>query len=102
VKSSLPFISSPLAHICNAVLGHIEFPDRVKYATVKPCFRKGNRQEMTSYRPILLLSTFSKVFERLIYDRLITHVRNTSILVHEQNEFRTYSSTEKGCLYINS
>jgi hypothetical protein len=38
--------------------------------------------------------TFSKVFERLIYDRLIKHIGNNSILVDEQYGFRTHSFKE--------
>jgi hypothetical protein len=77
-----------------------EFPDRLKYAIVKPCFKKGNRQDMTNDRPITLLTTFSKVFEKLMYDRLITHIENNNILVIEQYGFRTHSSTEKAAFTL--
>jgi Notch-like protein len=40
------------------------FPDRLKYAVVKPIFKKGDRSNITNYRPISMLSSFSKVFEK--------------------------------------
>jgi hypothetical protein len=40
IKFSLPFIISPLTHICNAALKNGVFPDRLKYATVKPILKK--------------------------------------------------------------
>jgi hypothetical protein len=84
IKVNSPIISSPLTHICNAILCSGVFPDRLKYAIVKPCFKKGNMQEISNYRPISLLTAFSKVIEKLIYERLITHIEVNNILVHEQ------------------
>jgi hypothetical protein len=40
IKASLPYIASPLTFICNAVLRYSVFLDRLKYAVVKPCFKK--------------------------------------------------------------
>jgi hypothetical protein len=58
IKSSSPFIISPLTHICNSKLWSGVFPDRLKYAMVKPCFKKGNMQEISNYRLILLPTSF--------------------------------------------
>ena len=58
IKFSAPFIISPLTYICNAILRTGTFPDRLKYAIVKPVFKKGNRQEISNYRPISLLTSF--------------------------------------------
>jgi hypothetical protein len=46
------------------------------------------------------VTTFSKVFERLIYDRLITHIGNNNILVDGQHGFRTHSPTEKAAFTL--
>jgi Notch-like protein len=62
LKLSAPFIISPLTYICNAVLCSGVFPDRLKYAIVKPVFKKGNKQEISNYRPISILTSFSKIF----------------------------------------
>jgi hypothetical protein len=40
LKLSAPFIISPLTYICNAILGTGVFPDRLKFAIVRPCFKK--------------------------------------------------------------
>ena len=78
------------------------FPDRLKYATVKPIHKKGNPQDLANYRPISLLTTFSKVFEKLIYTRLYTHLLN-SILTAHQFGFRAHHSTEQATFpLINS
>jgi len=43
IKLTAPFIILPLTDICNAVLSTGVFPDRLKYAVVKPIFKKGNK-----------------------------------------------------------
>ncbi|GFG35144.1 hypothetical protein Cfor_09631 [Coptotermes formosanus] len=100
IKLSSPFIISPLTCICNAILSTGVFPDRLKYAIVKPVFKKGNRQEISNYRPISSLTSFSKIIEKLIYARLLAHIHANSILAHEQYGFRTHSSTEKAAFSL--
>ena len=45
IKLSSPFIISPLTYTCNAALSSGVFPERLKYAIVKPIFKKGCKQE---------------------------------------------------------
>jgi hypothetical protein len=49
---------------------------------------------MSNYRPISLLTPFSKVLERAIYNILQFHTQSNNILAQEQCCFRTNSSTE--------
>jgi hypothetical protein len=62
---------------------------------VKPVFKEGKSHEISNYRPISLLTSFSKIIEKLIYTRLITHIEANNLLVQEQYGFRSHSSTEK-------
>jgi hypothetical protein len=50
---------------------------------------------MPNYRPIFLLTSFSKIFEKVIYARLYQHLIDNNILVNEQFGFRANSSTDK-------
>jgi len=103
IKLTAPFIISPLTHMCNAVLSTGVFPDRLKHAVVKPIFKKGNKQEISNYRPISLLTSFSKIIEKLIYAKLHAHIDMNNILVDEQYGFQTHSSTEQAAFtLINS
>jgi hypothetical protein len=103
IKLSAPFIISPLTYICNVVLSTAVFSDRLKYAIIQPIFKKGNKQEISNYRPISLLTSFSKIIEKLNYARLLAHIDMNSVLVHKQYGFRTHSSTEKAAItLINS
>jgi len=70
------------------------FPERLKYAVVKPILKNGDRSNMSNYRPISLLPAFSKVLEKVIYVRMYQHlINNNNILVDKQFGFRPMSST---------
>jgi len=48
------------------------FPMRLKFSQLNPLFKKGNKLEMANYRPISLLTSFSKIFEKVILTDYIT------------------------------
>jgi hypothetical protein len=56
---------------------------------------KGDRENMANYKPISLLTSFSKVFEKIIYERLLQGININNILVEEQFGFRPATSTDK-------
>jgi hypothetical protein len=59
-----------------------------------PILKKGKKSEMSNYRPISLLTSFSKIFEKVIFNRLHNHVHNNNTLAAEQYGFRNNLSTE--------
>lgn len=71
------------------------YPDRLKYANIIPCYKKGDITEISNYRPISLLTGFSKLFEILICNRLKQHLTNNNIIAEEQFGFREGASTQK-------
>jgi hypothetical protein len=71
------------------------FPGRLKYAEIKPFFKEGRKRDPLNYRPISLLTSFSKIFEKIILSWLYQHVNEYQILAGEQFGFRWQSSTNK-------
>jgi hypothetical protein len=67
----------------------------LKFSQIIPLLKKGKKSEISNYRPISLLTSFSKIFEKVIFNRLCNHVNNYNILAHEQYGFRNNSSTEE-------
>jgi hypothetical protein len=59
------------------------FPDHLKISIAKPLFKKGGKTSMANYRPIFLLTVFSKVLEKIMYNRLSHHIHTNNILVPE-------------------
>jgi len=74
LKISMPLITSPLTYLGNICLSKVRFPARLKYSQIIPIFKKSNKTELTNYRPISLLTSFSKIFEKFIYTRLNKHI----------------------------
>jgi hypothetical protein len=100
VKLSAPFIISPLTHICNKSLSAGVFPERLNYARIRPVHKKGDKLLITNYRPISLLTSFSKIFEKLIFVRLYKHLLTNRILANKQYGFRNNSSTENAAYNV--
>jgi hypothetical protein len=77
-------ISHPLTHICNHSLLTEIFPNRLKVSVVRPLYKKCDKTNMSNYKPISLLTTFSKVIEKVMYNRLSHYLQANNILVLEQ------------------
>jgi hypothetical protein len=65
-----------------------------KYSIIKPLYKKGNKTNPTNYRPISMLTSFSKVLEKALYNRLIEYLNNNNILNSQPFGFRENLATE--------
>ena len=79
------FASKLLIDFNNSIMTGV-FPNNLKCADVTPTHKKGDRTDKTNYRPISLLSTLSKIFERLLFYQI--HIFTESILSKYQCGFR--------------
>jgi len=94
LKVSATYIRSPLTHICNKSIVSGIFPDHMKFPIIKTIDKKGNKMNPTNYRPILLLTSFLKVFEKALYIRVTEHLNTNNLLVRNQFGFRKGTTTE--------
>ena len=78
----------PLSIIFNDCLKKGKFPSHWKKAYVVPVQQKGDKQCLKSYKPILLFSICSKIFERLICNELFTFFTDNSLISRIQSGFR--------------
>lgn len=76
------------------------FPSSLKIAIVTPIFKTGNAKDKTNYRPISVLSAFSKIFEFIIKNRLDNFLVNNQIFHDEQYGFEKNSNTTAACLSL--
>jgi len=94
LKISVTYISSPLTFICNKSISTGTFPEQLKHSIIKPLYKKGDKTDPSNYRPISILTSFSKVFEKALYNRLIEYLKKNNILNAQQFGFRKRYSTE--------
>jgi hypothetical protein len=95
-------VCEPFSYICNMSIVTGVFPDCLKYAVIKPFFKKGAKDYITNYRPISLLTVFSKVLEKTTYHRLNQHLQVNHILVREQFGFRKVLSTNHAAFSLTN
>ena len=75
-------------------------PNILKVSQVTPVYKSGDATDPANYRPISTLSSFRKVFEKLIYNQLYNFLEKYSILYKYQFGFRKGYSTEQAILEI--
>jgi len=106
IKYLSPIISPIISHIINISLNSGQFPDELKIARVTPIHKAGDKTNMSNYRPISILPTFSKIFEKIVYYQLYSFLERHNILTNCQYGFRNRKSTTQAllnqCQYLYS
>lgn len=88
LKAGLPQLLNPLLHVTNLSLQQGIFPQELKKARVIPLFKGGDKMLCTNYRPISVLPAVSKLYERLMYNRIESFIDRQNILSNSQFGFR--------------
>jgi hypothetical protein len=76
-------------HKLEKALSHLN----LKKSVVKPIYKKEKKEEAINYRPITLLSAFSKVLEKVIANQLIVFLEKHNIFNKSQYGFKKNEST---------
>ena len=93
-------LSIPLSEICNRSFEEGIFPEQNKIAKVIPSHKKGPTDDVNNYRPISLLSVFSKIMEKLMATRLNNYLELHDIIYPNQFGFRAGYSTSHSLISI--
>ena len=92
-----------MAALFTNCLNSCYFPQNYKTAKIVPILKKGKpRTNPESYRPISLLSTTSKILERIIKDDILTQLHDKNILTNAQAGFRPEHSTTDQLWRLNA
>ena len=94
LKEIIDSISHILCTVFNKSLEQGEFPSIMKLAEVVPLYKGKEHFLETNYRPISLLTTVSKVLEKIVYKRVYNFLQNTGQLYENQYGFRASHSCE--------
>lgn len=102
LKHNAIFIIEPLIYIINSSFSLGVFPDKLKLALICPLHKKGCRTIVSNYRPIAILSIFSKIFEKCFCIKLTSFLEKYNIITESQHGFRSGKSTTSAMLsFIN-
>ena len=86
-------VSAPYCSLFNQSLRLGVFPTSYKEANVCPVPKKGDLSLVTNYRPISLLNSESKLFERIVFKHLYNHLQRNNLLSSLQSGFIPGDST---------
>ena len=97
LKDGANEIKGVITHIVNLSIDTHIVPDELKYAIVKPLFKKNSRLDVGNYRPVSILPIISKILERAIYVQIEAYLKEKELLYEYQSGFRKSHSTDS-CL----
>ncbi|XP_057290201.1 uncharacterized protein LOC130612880 [Hydractinia symbiolongicarpus] len=94
------FICSPLTHILNEFIHINEFPRIWKSARIVPINKVPNAVEISDFQPISILSSLSKVYEKIVLKQLIEFIESNNIYKDTVNGFRKGCSTSTALMKL--
>ena len=100
IKEIIPFVVNPFTYICNLSFYSGDFPNAMKIVKVLPVHKNGAKNEFNNYRPISLLSHFSKILEKLFDLRMEKFINKHNILHDCQFGFRAGRSPNMALLSL--
>ena len=93
-ERSFNIIKKLFLHILNASLQNEIFSNAFTIARVTPLYKNGNNLNLQNYRPISVLTYFSKILEKVMYNRLYKYLSDNNILYRKQFGFQGKLLTE--------
>ena len=100
IKLIKDVIKGPLTHVCNVSLTTGVFPEELKLANVVPIYKSGETSVFSNYRPVSVLPVFSKVLERLMYNRLLNFLNSFNVIYDYQFGFREKYATHMALITL--
>ena len=86
-------LAKPLAHLFNLSLNSGIFPSKLKISRTVPIFQSGDNTCCDNYRPISLLSSISKILEKIVANNLTSHLEVNNLIYENQYGFLRNKST---------
>ena len=93
LKDNSTYLSPFFEELFNLSIETNTFPDDFKIGKVAPVFKSGDKEDLNNYRPISVLPTIARIFERLLYNQLYDYLTVNKLLGDEQYGFRSLHST---------
>ena len=100
IKQLKDQLVQPLTFLINQSIRESIFPNDLKIAKVIPLFKKGDKELIDNYRPISLLPVISKIYERVLFNQLMTIFTGNDLFHGSQYGYRSNHSTQLAALEL--
>ena len=94
IKLAVNIVSPIIAKLINKSINSGSFPDQMKVAKVYPIFIGGQKSDPSNYRPISILPTISKIFEKHVNKHLMNYLNKYKLIHESQSGFRQKHSCQ--------
>ena len=92
LKLAAHIVAPTLTEICTTSINTGIFPTEWKITKVTPIFKKGKKNDLNNYRPISVIPTVAKIFEKVVYEQLFSYFNDNNLLTSCQFGFRSFHS----------
>ena len=100
IKAGIGIIVPILTKFINNSFDRGIFPNSLKIAKITPIFKSGDSTDMANYRPISILPCLSKIFEKIVYERISSHLTENNIITKAQFGFVKGLSTDSAIINL--
>ena len=90
----------PICHLFNLSFKTGFIPTTLKTAKIVPIFKAGETDNFTNYRPISLLSSFSKLLEKVAANQIMNYLNKFKLLYEHQYGFRAKHNTTQPIIHF--
>lgn len=100
IKACKQEIAIPLVDIINSSLDTGIIPKKLKISIVTPKLKKGGKHNKENYRPISILSSFSKILEKIVHEEITTYLNQINFFHPNQHGFLKGKTTTTAVTYL--
>lgn len=102
LRECYEFLVEPLVYLINSSFLSGSFPDVLKSSTVTPLHKKGQSDLLDNFRPISIISSFSKVIEKAIHNRVIDFFEKHNVIFQHQYGFTKGRATVDAMFHLTN
>lgn len=93
IKENIDVLAPVIMRIINNGINEANFPEELKESIIRPIYKGENKQNYENYRPISIMNSISKLFEKYIAKKLLNYLEKFKIIDKKQYAYQENRGT---------